>query len=62
MACLAVCLTLPTKLPAALLVEENVLERCEARVISGEGAGRSSEVDMAVVMVVVERKSANVYV
>jgi hypothetical protein len=51
MASLAVCFTLPTKLPAALFDEprmlEKVLDRCEDRVIRGEGAGRSSEGIMA---------------
>jgi hypothetical protein len=59
-ASLAVCLTLPTKLPAALLDElrmlEKVLDRCENRVISGEGAGRSSE---GILAALIERKSAD---
>jgi hypothetical protein len=60
MASLAVCLTLPTKLPAAPLDElrmlEKVLDRCENRVISGEGAGRSSE---GILAALIERKSAD---
>jgi hypothetical protein len=60
MASFAVCLTLPTKLPAALFDElrmlEKVLDRCEERVTSGEGAGRLSKVIMAAL---IERNSAD---
>jgi hypothetical protein len=60
MASFAVCLTLPTKLPAALFDElrmpEKVLDRCEDRVTSGAGAGRLSEGIMAAL---IERNSAD---
>jgi hypothetical protein len=62
MASLAVCLTLPTKLPSVLFDELRVLEKvsepCEDRIPSGEGSGRFLEVMVAVM---VKRNSAEEY-
>jgi hypothetical protein len=56
-ASLAVCVTLPTKLPAALVDELRMLDLCGVRVTSGKGSGRFSA---GMAAVVVERNSAEV--